>query len=246
MSVELGLSGSRVDIYNSPVPELVAPSFDAVLTGLLRRCDPTSWAVDALARVAASPTFEAVAAPYAAASRKLRNTCLNASVDERAAVARLGADALVSHGPVAVFRALLLYTACGPLAESQRGELVDRVFATGDNEERVALLCTLPFLADPPTYVSTAVEACRANVHDVFAAIACENDYPSRWFGEPAFNQMVMKALFCGIALDRIRGLETRINAELRRMAADYAAERRAAGRSVPNDIALHLDGGPP
>jgi hypothetical protein len=50
---------------------------------------------------------------------------------------------------------------------------------------------------------------------------------------------MVLKALFNGVALARIAGLGARANASLARMATDYAAERRAAGRSVPSDLAL-------
>jgi hypothetical protein len=78
-------------------------------------------------------------------------------------------------------------------------------------------------------------------VGDVFQAIACENSYPASHFAEPNFNQLVIKAFFTGIAVRRIAGLEERKTAELRRMAADYASERRAAGRSVPGDIDLVL-----
>jgi hypothetical protein len=52
---------------------------------------------------------------------------------------------------------------------------------------------------------------------------------------------MVLKAMFGGVALARIAGLERRRGAELARMARDYAAERRAAGRSVPPDIGLAI-----
>jgi hypothetical protein len=48
-----------------------------------------------------------------------------------------------------------------------------------------------------------------------------------------------MKALFTGAPLRRIHALPSRLNAELRRMARDFAAERRAAGRPVPEDIHL-------
>ena len=51
-----------------------------------------------------------------------------------------------------------------------------------------------------------------------------------------------MKALFNGVRLERIVGLGARANAELTRMATDFAAERRAAGRSVPADIGLAHD----
>jgi hypothetical protein len=48
---------------------------------------------------------------------------------------------------------------------------------------------------------------------------------------------MVLKALFTGVALDRIVNLDDRLNPELARMASDYASARRAAGRSVPADL---------
>jgi len=54
---------------------------------------------------------------------------------------------------------------------------------------------------------------------------------------------MVLKAAFNGVALTRILGLAERCNPELARMAADFAAERRAAGRPVPDDLSLVLKG---
>ena len=74
---------------------------------------------------------------------------------------------------------------------------------------------------------------------DVFEAIACENPFPRDHFPEANFNQLVLKAMFLDVPLDRVLGWRERNNLELRRMAADYAAERRAAGRSVPEGIAL-------
>jgi len=54
---------------------------------------------------------------------------------------------------------------------------------------------------------------------------------------------MVLKALFNDVALARIVGLKGRLNPEMARMASDYAAERRAAGRSVPADIDMAMQG---
>jgi hypothetical protein len=48
---------------------------------------------------------------------------------------------------------------------------------------------------------------------------------------------MVRQALVTGVALDRVVGLGARVTPELVRMANEYAAERRAAGRSVPADL---------
>jgi hypothetical protein len=96
-------------------------------------------------------------------------------------------------------------------------------------------------MPEPSRFVNIAVESCRTNVRDVFEAIACENRYPAAHFADANFNQMVIKAFFTGIPVDRIVGLEQRKSNELRRMAADYASERRAAGRTVPNDLDLVL-----
>ncbi|HET6521402.1 MAG TPA: EboA domain-containing protein, partial [Geminicoccaceae bacterium] len=79
------------------------------------------------------------------------------------------------------------------------------------------------------------------NVLDVFEAIACDNPYPATHFPEANFNQMVVKALFVGTLLARVRGLADRDTPELRRMVGDFASERRAAGRPVPEDAGLVL-----
>jgi hypothetical protein len=119
----------------------------------------------------------------------------------------------------------------------------DELWAHGDNRERQAVLKALPLLPEPQRFEALAVEACRSNVLTVFEAIACENPYPRRYFAEPSWNQMVLKAVFTGVALARVDGVAERCNPELARMAADFAAERRAAGRPVPDDLALVAKG---
>jgi hypothetical protein len=76
-------------------------------------------------------------------------------------------------------------------------------------------------------------------VQTVFEAIACDNPFPASYFPELAFNQLVMKAFFTEAPVRSIWGLKERLNPELRRMALDYAAERKAAGRAVPEDLSL-------
>jgi hypothetical protein len=123
-----------------------------------------------------------------------------------------------------------------------RSRLLEACYARGDNRERQAVLRALPLLPERARFVPMAIEACRSNVQTVFQAIACENPLPAEEFPDPNFNQLVLKALFNGVALSRIVGVSRRAGPELARMAADYAAERRAAGRSVPSDIDLVLD----
>jgi hypothetical protein len=139
-------------------------------------------------------------------------------------------------------RAALLVQAAAAQPSGPFAALVDDLYQHGDSRERQAILRALAWLPAPERFLELAVEACRTSVQPVFEAIAGENEYPAAHFPDLNFNQMVLKALFTGVALRRIAGLQGRITAELRRMAAGYASERRAAGRSVPADIGVLLD----
>ena len=114
-------------------------------------------------------------------------------------------------------------------------------YEMGDAREQQSWLRAVLLLPAPERFLPLVVDACRTNILPVFEAVACENPYPSRYFPDRNFNQLVMKALFNGVRLDRIVGLAARANSELARMATDFAAERRAAGRPVPADIGLAL-----
>jgi hypothetical protein len=67
--------------------------------------------------------------------------------------------------------------------------------------------------------------------------VAHRNPYPSEQLPEGAWNQMVLKALFVGVRLDPIVGLDTRANTALARMLTDYAHERWAASRTVSPEL---------
>jgi hypothetical protein len=112
-------------------------------------------------------------------------------------------------------------------------------FEQGDAREQQSWLRAVNVLPEPARFLPYAVDACRTNILPLFESIACENPYPARYFPDLNFNQMVLKALFNGVSLVRIAGLAGRLNADLARMANDYGAERRAAGRTVPADISL-------
>lgn len=141
-----------------------------------------------------------------------------------------------------VGRAALLLCAVDGLPPDEGGEFIDDLFTKGDNDEREALLRTLPMLPDAGRFLATAVEACRTNVQTVFEAVACENPYPAHYFPELNFNQLVMKGLFTGLSLRRIVGLSGRITPALRQMAGDHVKERAAAGRPVQEDTVLILN----
>ena len=112
-------------------------------------------------------------------------------------------------------------------------------YEQGDAREQQSWVRAVAWLPDAKQYLPLVIDTCRTNILPLFQAVACDNSYPAHYFPEANFNQMVLKALFNGVPLARINGLSDRSNSELVRMATDYAAERRAAGRSIPGDIAL-------
>jgi hypothetical protein len=178
---------------------------------------------------------DAFFASYAAVTRKLGNAVVQgpppdglewlaqATVDElgRAALLCCAAEALTVDAPA----------------------FVAECYRQGDDREKRAVLRALPALPEPARFVDVGVLACRTSLDNVFEAIACENPYPRDHFSDNHFNQMVLKAVFVGVALERIAGVRDRTTPDLVRMANDYAAERRAAGRSVPADLERFFGG---
>lgn len=122
-----------------------------------------------------------------------------------------------------------------------RADAARACFEAGDADEQTSWLRAVSVLPEPAQFLPLVIDACRTNILPVFRAVANGNPYPAAHFPERNFNQLVLKSLFNGVPLARIVGLAKRRNPELARMAGDYAAERRAAGRSVPDDIGLAL-----
>jgi hypothetical protein len=114
---------------------------------------------------------------------------------------------------------------------------LDQLCATADVDELVAFYRGLPLYPDPPRHRLRAAEGLRSNMSVVFEAVAHHNPYPAEQLAQEAWNQMVLKALFVGSALDPIVGLDGRANATLARMLGDYAHERWAAGRPVSPEL---------
>ena len=114
---------------------------------------------------------------------------------------------------------------------------LDQLCATADVDELVAFYRGLPVYPDPPRHRLRAAEGVRTNMKVVFEAVAHLNPYPAERLPEDAWNQMVLKALFVGSALDPIVGLDRRSNSTLARMLSDYAHERWSAGRPVSAEL---------
>ncbi len=135
-------------------------------------------------------------------------------------------------------QAVRVYLLCASTSDgvvmSQR---LDRLCCAGDIGELVAYYRGLPLYPDQSRYSLRAAEGIRSNMRAVFEAVAHRNPYPAEQLNEPAWNQLVLKALFVGSPLHPIVGLDGRRNATLARMLCDYAHERWAASRPVSPEL---------
>lgn len=145
----------------------------------------------------------------------------------------------LGHAADEAGRGALVLVVLATFDASEHVPFVRDLIRRGDNRERQAVLRVLAALPEPARFVELAIDACRTNVPSVFEAIACDNPYPARHFPGPAFDQMVLKALFIGAPVARIVDLDARVTDDLVRMVEAYASERRAAGRPVPDDAKL-------
>ncbi|KUL23746.1 EboA domain-containing protein [Streptomyces regalis] len=173
-----------------------------------------TWLDESAAKVAADPA--AVRRLFPAVRRRCGHARLDAywTVDEAA-------------------RAVLL-TAL-PLRGQALADDVTRLHRHGDPAEQRAVLRTLPLLDLGDLALPLVRETLRGN--DTTLIEAALGPYAAAHLPDAEYRQAVLKCVFCEIPLDRVTGLDTRADRELARMLADFAHERLAAGRDVPQDI---------
>jgi len=184
---------------------------------------------------------DAFLAGFSAAARRFGDALLCLDPEESDRLTRSGVDWPIASKLCEMWRVVALVE----LPDGADLEpLVRECYRTGDTGERRAVLRALPLLREPERFVALAVDACRTSVLPIFEAACCENPYPARHFPELHWNQMILKAVFLGVPLNRVIGLPGRLGPEIERMANDYASERRAAGRDVPEDLKLLVRSG--
>jgi len=202
------------------------------------RLDPGAalWLRESVASVSGGGTDRDLFRCVSLVSRKLGKAplALDAAELDAAAVARRGWEPSNWTVDQAARIRLLLAAATDSDNFARR---LDQLCATADVDELVAFYRGLPVYPDPPRHRLRASEGLRSNMKVVFEAVAHHNPYAAEQLPLDAWNQMVLKALFVGSALDPIVGLDHRANATLARMLADYAHERWAARRPVSPEL---------
>lgn len=176
------------------------------------------WLAEAAGRVANDPDSIAVLFPVAA--RQCGRTPLDGgwSTDEAA-------------------RAVLLSAL--PLTGAELAVVVRRLYDSGDAAERRAVLKTLPELAVGSACVDLLLDALRTN--DSRLVAAAMGPY-ARHLSAEAWRQGVLKCVFMNIPLASVHDLGRRADADLGVMLGGLAQERRAAGRTIPDDALALLD----
>lgn len=116
-------------------------------------------------------------------------------------------------------------------------DALTRVYRQGTAAERRAVLHAVPHLVPGPDALPLVEDALRTN--DTRLVAAAVGPYAARHLDAHNWRHAVLKCLFTGVPVDAVADLHRRARAdtELARMLDDYAAERTAAGRPVPEDL---------
>lgn len=215
---------------------MVTPPIEVYLKQVLaQHVAPTSlsWLEEQTEKIKTASTFNAFYLAFSRASRHFKKEGMDWEND---AVKSLpdGIDPS-SWDLLQVARTYLVLQL--PLQGKEVEKVLHQLFETGDMYEQQALYAALPLFPDAEGFLARAIEGCRTNMTLIFDAIALRNPYPSRFFPEANWNQMVLKAIFMQRPLYLIQDLDGRRNAALAAMATDFAHERWAAGRAVMPEV---------
>ncbi|MGW1504256.1 EboA domain-containing protein [Streptomyces mirabilis] len=160
------------------------------------------------------------------------------------------ADHPGTHGPISVWELRIAEAGrrCGPehadaarvlLLHAARADpdALARVYRQGTAAERRAVLHALPHLVPGADALPLVEDALRTN--DTRLVAAALGPYAARHLDAHTWRHAVLKCLFTGVPVDVVADLAPRAHAdaELARMLGDYARERTAADRPVPEDL---------
>ncbi|GGY42233.1 EboA domain-containing protein [Streptomyces djakartensis] len=195
-----------------------APSLADLRRHLTTQLDPAArtWLEHALDEAAAHPGVHGPISPWELRLAEAGRRCGAAHADAARVLildaARAGTDALT------------------------------RVYFQGTADERRAVLHALPHLVPGPGALPLVEDALRTN--DTRLLTAAVGPYAARHLAAHDWRHAVLKCLFTGVPVEHVADLGRRAHGdgELARMLGDYAAERTAAGRPVPEDLYRVLD----
>ncbi|WP_426587290.1 EboA domain-containing protein [Mucilaginibacter sp. R-33] len=192
--------------------------------------DAKDWLLAQGAPAASAAAFNAA---FAALPRKTGKAPVNAGTENEAGLSAIRKDFSIAGWSVDRLARVWLLLTLDTTDKERYKSNIENLFLAAEMNELVALYSALPLLAYAPIWVQRCTEGNRSNLGVVLEAIMYRNPYPTENLPEPAWNQMVLKALFTEKKLELITGLDQRANASLAHTLTDYARERWSAGRST-------------
>ncbi|MGF1479808.1 MAG: EboA family metabolite traffic protein [Cyanophyceae cyanobacterium] len=176
-------------------------------------------------------------AAFSAVPRQISKEPLQLTTEDWQAIARIRPGWNPKHWSLTQTARTLLVLSLPERDAASYQHPLEQLFNAADIGELVALYQALPLLPYPEQFRLRAAEGLRSNITAVFNAVALRNPYPSEYFDDGAWNQLVLKALFVDSPLHLIHRLDQRTNPELAQMLIDYAHERWSAQRSVSPEL---------
>ena len=114
---------------------------------------------------------------------------------------------------------------------------LSKLISVADTQEQITIYKSIFYLENASQYTPLVVDGIRTNIIDIFDAIALKNLYPTKYFSEDQWNQMVLKAIFMERPIYQIEDIDLRKNEKLANILFDYARERWAASRHVTPEL---------
>ncbi|WPV01790.1 EboA domain-containing protein [Mucilaginibacter sp. cycad4] len=207
--------------------------FKSLLTDLIARHispDAKDWLLAQGAHAASAVAFNTA---FAALPRRTGKAPVNAGPENEAGLSAIRKDFSIAGWSVDRLARVWLLLTLDTTDQERYQRNIENLFLAAEMNELVALYSALPLLDYAPIWVQRCTEGNRSNLGVVLEAIMYHNPYPAENLPEPAWNQMVLKALFTEKRLDLITGLDERANASLAHTLIDYARERKSAGRDT-------------
>ena len=111
------------------------------------------------------------------------------------------------------------------------------LYDQGDTETRLAALLAVNLVDDGDTAQGLALihDAGRTYLNELIDAAWCNHPFSAHHMSDAEYRNAVLKALFCDLPIDGFLRLSERADVELAKSLRDFADEREAANRPVPD-----------
>ena len=195
--------------------------------------DAWDWLKEKAAVISKNEHTQNFMVAFAATTRKTGKLPVVLSQTEISAIQNIRPHLTIQYWPIDRLCRVWPLMHLDPMNPKEYVRIIESLFPTAEMNELSALYSALPVLAYPEVWRGRCAEGIRNNIADVLESIMCNNPYPSENLDEPAWNQLVLKAIFTEKPINQIINLEKRANQNLANTLSDYAHERWAAHREI-------------